>query len=87
MKKYYQEWNGKEYAVRALQVDEKFGAGSEVLVADRALWEAMESDYYDNNSPQHNKAVSIDDTIVYYFEGDYINSDPSDDDIIHDLFY
>lgn len=87
MEKYYQEWNGKEYAVRTLQIDKKYDVGEEVCVADKALWYAMKNDYYNNKSPEHNRAVRIDDSIFYYFGSDYINSDPSDENIIHELFY
>lgn len=81
MEKYFEEWDGSQYPVRVIPIDESNGAGSPVNVADYELWAAIEADYEDDKSEKHAKAVALDNDIFYYCDSGFIASDPTDDEV------
>ncbi len=83
--KYQEEWNGKKYPVRVVPIDEALGVGSPIKVADYELWAAIEFAYSHACVKNHRRAVEIDNEIYYYCNSGFIDSDPSDEEIIEYL--
>ena len=83
MEKFFKEWKGGKYVMRKLSLNQPWGVSVEILVADEKLWDAIKDDYYYSNL--RNDAVSLDDSITYYLESYFINSDPTDEEIIEYL--
>ena len=77
MKKYFEEWNGKKFPVREVMLPEELG-GFVANVATGELWGAIEDAYYANDKT----AINIDDSIHFYCEYGFIESDPTDEEII-----
>lgn len=80
MNKYYEEWNGKKFPVREVMLPEELG-GFVTNVATGELWNAIECAYDANDK----KAINIDDSIYFYCEYGFIESDPTDEEIIEYL--
>lgn len=79
MKKSKIEWKGKDYIVREVNLPEKWGYNNPVDVAEEDLWKEIEDSY--NNGDK--KAESIDNSIFFYCETDFIKSDPTDEELIN----
>lgn len=77
MNKYYEEWNGKKFPVREVMLPEELG-GFVTNVATIELWDAIEDAYNDCNKTANN----IDNSIYFYCEYGFIESDPTDEEII-----
>lgn len=80
MGKYYEEWNGKKFPVREVVLPEELG-GFVANVATGELWDAIENAYNDGNKTANN----IDDSIYFYCESGFIESDPTDEEIVEYL--
>ena len=80
MEKYYEEWDGKKFPVREIQLPEELG-GYNANVADVDLWDAIEEDYNNGNSEAH----ALDNDIYFYCDYGFIASDPTDEEIIEYL--
>ena len=78
MEKYYEEWNGKKFPVREVMFEVCDGLETVVKVADADLWYAIEEDYNNGNSEAH----ALDSDIYFYCERGFIESDPTDEEII-----
>ena len=80
MEKYYEEWNGKKFPVRTVLLPEELG-GYKANVADIDLWDAILEDYKNGNS----EAYALDIDIYFYCEYGFIESDPTDKEIVEYL--
>lgn len=80
MEKYFEEWNGKKFPVRKVQLSEELGDRKE-NVADIELWFAIEEAYEKGDS----KAHIIDSDIHVYCDSGFIASDPTDEEIVEYL--
>lgn len=80
MEKYYEEWDGKKYPVRLVPVDEVIVGYSPIAVADYELWAAIQHDC-NNPTSRHKEANRIDDSIYYFCDSGFIDSDPTDKEI------
>lgn len=80
MKKYFEEWNGKKFPVREVMLPEEFG-GFVANVTTSELWDAIENAYNDGNKTANN----IDDSIYFYCKRGFIESDPTDEEIVEYL--
>lgn len=80
MEKYFEEWNGKKFPVRLIQLPEELG-GFETKVSGGDLWDAIENAYNDGDKT----ANYIDDSIYFYCERGFIESDPTDEEIVEYL--
>ena len=80
MEKYYEEWDGKKFPVREVELPEELG-GFVANVATGELWDAIE-DAYDADDKTAN---NIDDSIYFYCEHGFIESDPTDEEIVEYL--
>lgn len=80
MNKYYEEWDGKKFPVREVELPEELG-GFVTNVATIELWDAIE-DAYDADDK---KAINIDDSIYFYCEYGFIENDPTDEEIVEYL--
>lgn len=85
MEKFFKEWRGNKYAVRRILIRQSFGFGPELLVADYGLWYAIKNDFYDTHSDLHGDAVNLRHSITLYLESGFINSDPTDEEILDKL--
>lgn len=81
MEKYYEEWNAKKYPVRVVSVEEIL----RIKVADYELWAAIGFAYSHACVKNHCRAVEIDNEIFYYCDSGFIDSDPTDEEIIEHL--
>ena len=86
MEKFFKEWRGIKYAVRRILIEQSFGVGPEALVADYGLWCAIKDDFYDIHSDLHDDAVNLQHSIMLYLESDFINSDPTDEEILEHIY-
>ena len=77
MEKYFEEWNGKKFPVREIQLPEELG-GYNANVADVDLWDAIEEDYNNGNSDAH----ALDNDIYFYCDYGFIENDPTDKEIV-----
>lgn len=77
MEKYFEEWNGKKFPVREVELPEELG-GYNANVADVDLWDAIEEDYNNGNSEAH----ALDNDIYFYCDYGFIASDPTDEEIV-----
>lgn len=77
MEKYFEEWNGKKFPVREVMLPEELG-GYKANVADVDLWDAIEDDYNNGNS----EANALDNDIYFYCDYGFIESNPTDEEII-----
>lgn len=84
MEKYYEEWHADEYPVRKVELPIELG-GFVVKVATDCLWDAIEYEYNHEYCDLHSDAVALDDNIYFYCEEGFIESDPSDEEIIRYL--
>jgi len=80
MRKYFEEWNGKKFPVRVIQLPEELG-GYDANIADVDLWDAIEEDYNSGNSEAH----ALDSDIYFYCDYGFITSDPTDEEIVEYL--
>ena len=80
MKKCFEEWNGKKFPVREIQLPEELG-GFVANVATIELWDAIEAAYNVCDITANN----IDNSIYFYCESGFIESDPTDEEIIEYL--
>jgi hypothetical protein len=80
MNKYFEEWNGKKFPVREIQLPEELG-GYDAYFADIDLWNAIENDYNNGNSEAH----ALDNYIYFYLDSGFIASDPTDEEIVEYL--
>ena len=83
MEKYFEEWNGKKFPVRKIQLPEELG-GFVANVADFELWNEIK---YHVEQLRDLEASRIDNDIYYYCESGFIASDPTDEDIVEYLLY
>ena len=81
MEKYYEEWDGKKFPVREIQLPEELG-GYNANVADIDLWDAIENAYNIMFHPDHNEAAGIDNDIYFYCDYGFIASDPTGKEIV-----
>ena len=81
MNKYYEEWNGKMFPVREIQLPEELG-GFETKVADIELWFAIEYACDHESHVRHSEAVDLDREIYFYCDYGFIASDPTDKKIV-----
>ena len=81
MIKSYVEWKGERYPVRMVDLPESWGYSSPVNVAGCSLFHAYEEEYDKDNK----EAVAIDNSIFYFFDYGFIESDPTDEEIIERL--
>lgn len=79
MEKYYEEWNGKKFPVRVVSVDEEIYGYPTIKVADYELWNAIQ--YYVEQLRDF-EACRIDNDIYYYCDSGFIESDPTDEEIV-----
>lgn len=79
MNKHFEEWNGKKFPVREVELPEELG-GFAANVADYELWRAIEAYYLLDDD-----ARSIDNSIYYYCDSGFIESDPTDEEIVEYL--
>ena len=77
MEKYYEEWNGKKFPVREVELPEELG-GFVTNVATDELWNAIEDAYNAGDKTANN----IDDSIYFYCEYGFVESDPTDEEIV-----
>ena len=80
MEKYFEEWNGKMFPVREIHLPEELG-GYNANVSDVDLWDAIEEDYNNGNSEAH----ALDNDIYFYCDYGFIESDPTDEEIVEYL--
>ena len=78
MNKYYEEWNGKKFPVREVMFNVCDDMKTIVKVADIDLWDAIDEDH-DNGNPE---AHALDNDIYFYCEYGFIESDPTDEEIV-----
>jgi len=83
MEKYFEEWNGKKFPVRVIQLPEELG-GFVANVADFDLWDAIR---YHVEQLRDLEASRIDNDIYYYCDSGFIASDPTDEDIVEYLLF
>lgn len=81
MKKYFEEWDGKKFPVRTVVFPIQEGFDTPINVADIDLWDAIEEDYDNGNSEAH----ALDNDIYYYCDYGFIESDPTDEEIVEYL--
>lgn len=79
MEKYYEEWGGKKFPVRTVMLPQELG-GFVAKIADYELWRAIEAYYLLDDD-----ARSIDSSIYYYCDSGFIESDPTDEEIVEYL--
>lgn len=77
MEKYFEEWNGKKFPVRVIQLPEELG-GFVANVADFELWNEIQ---YHVEQLRDLEASRIDNDIYYYCDSGFIASDPTDEEI------
>jgi len=87
MEKYYEEWEGKQYLVRTVQItdeiaDELAAVENSINVATYDLFLAMEKAFYDEHNPKHEEAEELDNDIFYYVSPGYLETDPTDEELI-----
>ena len=80
MNKYFEEWNGKKFPVREVELPEELG-GFVANVTTIKLWDAIEDAYNDDDKTANN----IDDSIYFYCEHGFIESDPTDEEVVEYL--
>lgn len=78
MTKNYVEYNGKKFPVRTVNLSSVSSYYTDVDVADYELFAAIESDYDEGKR----EAVEIDNSIFFYCDSGFIESDPTDEEII-----
>lgn len=76
MEKYFEEWDGKKFPVREVELPEELG-GFVANVAGYELWRSIEAYYLLDDD-----ARSIDNSIYYYCDSGFIESDPTDEEIV-----
>lgn len=76
MEKYYEEWNGKKFAVRRIMLPEELG-GYEANITDVDLYHEYEIEYEHGDR----RANEIDDSIYFFCDSGFIESDPTDAEI------
>ena len=77
MNKHFEEWNGKKFPVREVKLPEELG-GFVANVATIELWDAIEAACNVGGITANN----IDDSIYFYCEHGFIESDPTDEEIV-----
>ena len=79
------EYRGKEYPVREIMLTgklaEEYGDEYPYHVSTTALWDKIENKFYEGNE----EAVEIDNSIFFYCEEGFIESNPTDEEIIKHL--
>lgn len=80
MEKYYEEWDGKKFPVREVELPEELG-GFTANVATSELWDAIEDAYNAGDKTANN----IDNSIYFYCEYGFIESNPTDEEIVEYL--
>lgn len=78
MQKSYVEWKGRKYPVRTLDLPEEWDYYNPVSVADVELWCSIEEECNNGNK----EAEEIDNSIFYYCDSGFVDSDPTDEEII-----
>ena len=81
MNEYYEEWDGKQFPVREVMFNVCDDMETTVKVADADLWDAIEEDYNNGNSDAH----ALDNDIYFYCDYGFIESDPTDEEIVEYL--
>ena len=77
MEKYFEEWNGKKFPAREVMLPEELG-GFVANVTTSELWDAIEDAYNAGDKAANN----IDDGIYFYCKYGFIESDPTDEEIV-----
>ncbi len=78
MKKFFKQWHGENFPVREVNLPESWGYYNPVNVADVELWWAIEEDCNNGNE----EAIEIDNSIFFFCDTGFIESDPTDEEII-----
>lgn len=81
MEKYFEEWDEEFFPVRVIQLPEELG-GFVANVATIGLWDAIKDAYDVPYHPNNKDAVNLDDEIYYYCDYGFIESDPTDEEIV-----
>lgn len=79
MNKYFEKWNGKKFPVRVVSVDAEYFGYSPIKVADYELWSAIQ---YHVEQLRDLEAGRIDNDIYFYCKSRFIESDPTDEEIV-----
>jgi len=80
MEKYNVEWRGKSYPARVVQLPEVLG-GYEVSVTTTDIYDAYEAELNNGNK----EAVALDNTLYFFFGNGFIESDPTDEEIVQKI--
>lgn len=81
MIKSFVEWNGEKFPVRTINLPDEYDYNNPVDVADYDLYQAYEDEYEKDNK----EAVAIDNSIFFFCNSGFIESDPTDEEIIEYL--
>ena len=84
MEKYFEEWDGKKFPIREVMLPQELG-GFVANVSTIELWDAIEDAYNVTYHPNNKDAVNLDDEIYFYCKSWFIESDPTDEEIIEYL--
>lgn len=82
MEKYFEEWDGKKFPVREVMFEVCYGMETVVKVADLSLRNAIVYAYDHESHVRHSEAVDLDRQIYYYCDYGFIESDPTDEEIV-----
>ena len=85
MEKYFEEWDGKQFPVREVMFNVCDDMNTMVKVAGEELWDEISYAYENLNGRTHNAAVELDNEIFFYCEYGFIESDPTDEEIVEYL--
>lgn len=85
MEKYFEEWDGKKFPVRTIVFPIQEGFDTPINVADVDLWDAIEYACDHEDNILHSEAVDLDREIYHYCDYGFIESDPTDEEIVEYL--
>lgn len=85
MEKYFEEWDGKQFPVREVMFNVCDDVNTMVKVAGEELWDEISYAYENLNGRIHNAAVELDNEIFFYCEYGFIESNPTDEEIVEYL--
>lgn len=85
MEKHFEEWDGKKFPVRTVVFQIQEGFDTPINVADISLWDAIGYAYEHEGHPKRREAIELDNDIYFYCDYGFIESDPTDEEIIEYL--